>query len=399
MACFRYRLWLVCLGSILLFACKEQSTTLECRPVTGDVDKDQLLSPQTMLPERLRAIITNARGLEEITDIVQIIKLEKTEQISLRGIDDLILTENSIIVVDQHQKSVFQYGPDGSAPRRFAQYGRGEAAVEPVAITRWDDLVVVNDAGQAKMICYDMEGRFIKNIEISPLGISGASSQLFIGNRGYFFGLQAKNVNAPENVIVQLGAERRVLGSFGGSPALRVGGKVDVSLPLKAVAQVGEHLWVSRTGSSITDVYNQAGQLIGKLQPRVKAMDTGDEVSENTRIHLETLASMPHQSKILPVGDVVLVEYRHPSKVRPSYAVYNVSGQLLAEGIERDSETLSELKKADGGVLLGVARIASQSLDVLLQEPYRQNLYDAGFQPDEYEDDNPYIVIHSLVDS
>lgn len=125
----------------------------------------------------------NDTPVDSIIKSIEYVKLQSFENTLIGKVSKIIVTEDHIVVADTWMaKAVFIFDRKGNAQAVISRLGRGPqeyTSLDDVAVTPDQKQIAVLDNGSAKVIYYDMDGKFIKRQEI-PLW---ASNMEFIDDR------------------------------------------------------------------------------------------------------------------------------------------------------------------------------------------------------------------------
>jgi hypothetical protein len=101
----------------------------------------------------------------------KIIRLESNMEGMIGKIDKMIVTEDYIIIFDmEFSKAVLVFSRDGKFVRKIGKQGRGigeYARLSDVGIDRQEKLIILYDINFRKLIFYNYNGSFIKEIKLS----------------------------------------------------------------------------------------------------------------------------------------------------------------------------------------------------------------------------------------
>ena len=150
----------ILLAGFMFFSCNEKSNNVW---MEVPVDIDQNIS----LP------------LSEIADEIKAIPLELTDESTINPdrIIRILLTDNNVIVAENRQ--ILLFSMEGKFIRAIGSRGQGPGEftmVRNITVDKKNNLLFVNS--NSKMICYDLNGNFLKELTM-------ASDQLYIKDLNY----------------------------------------------------------------------------------------------------------------------------------------------------------------------------------------------------------------------
>src|SRR5690606_17982625 len=156
-------IWLVC--SFLCFVgCRNMSSEIQ-QKISGssEVEASMTISSELLNP---RSTIT----MDSILDVVEYIPLETNDSAIIGRIDEIVLTNDLIIILDKTQtESIFLFNRTGEFIAKVNRKGKGPGEyMQPSDITvdeQLQELYLLNEF-PSKVIVYDFEGNFIKEFSL-----------------------------------------------------------------------------------------------------------------------------------------------------------------------------------------------------------------------------------------
>jgi hypothetical protein len=107
--------------------------------------------------------------MSSIADSVSYIKLETTEECLISQITKIIYFKTNYYIIDSRQNEILCFSSDGRFRNRFNKFGKGPGEyikIEDAFINRKTESLEVFDKGQRKILIYDLNYNFIREIKL-----------------------------------------------------------------------------------------------------------------------------------------------------------------------------------------------------------------------------------------
>lgn len=193
----------VVLSFLLIYSCIEDKG--KYKNLTKSKSKSEISNyVDTVFIDRIK----HSNGLKDLFPEKSSIKLETRGDAIIGEISDLVYSpeNNSIIILDSWTaKSVFAFRIDGRFLFKYGNKGSGPMEYQyPKSIASYKDKIVINDYDQ-KLLLFEVNGAFIKELYLSKKGIAIALDNMVMGKQ-YLYGY----TNNPYLNIGSDGKSRRV---------------------------------------------------------------------------------------------------------------------------------------------------------------------------------------------
>lgn len=143
--------------------------------------------------QNISVFIDVSKGIDlnftDVFETVSIIPLETSDEILIGSVDDLLFSDGYIFVLDgKKAQSVFIFTNEGKFHKVIKSTGMGPGELDypsNIAIDSEKQLLFIQDSKQGKVIVYDFEGNYIK--EIRNLQTQSTFDFFYLVDRIYVF--------------------------------------------------------------------------------------------------------------------------------------------------------------------------------------------------------------------
>ena len=146
----------LCLLSLLLLSCKERATEHYAQHLVT-----------IAVPSHGTTLTRQEVSISSFADSVSFIRLETTDESLIGRISQVLFLDDLVIIEDNQTHSIFFFYRCGKFSHRIARRGRGPG--EYITLTRAmldaeNRRIMVYDVSSRKMLFYDLDGTFIREI-------------------------------------------------------------------------------------------------------------------------------------------------------------------------------------------------------------------------------------------
>ncbi len=359
-----------------------------------------------VLSEQRIEAISQAETMRDLLPTIAFIRLEVTPDSVVSEVSGLLANDVYLYVLDRNQNIVFQFTRDGAFVRRVMEKGEGPGELESGSyLSRHADGIAVSDNRKSCIFLYDDQGRLEKTLNTYRKRYLPNGPFVFLDKQTLLLAnVPSHRAEAPAHIVLAID-ETIVSPLFGfgrrhpGLTAAMAKGIVP-RCSLENVARVGETLWIGNGCESQIEIYDYQGRLLKKSVRPLNGLRLDDYETINLKDRKERMKLEDKSSNhiILPVEDVVIVGTFSVDKVY--FRIFDRAGNQIRENIEAD-DTHWPLLYSDGSEVFGVFDadveyvqyyenyLSSQELTLLKQ---------SGWKPNDFFNDNPYIVVSQLAD-
>jgi len=370
--------------------------------------------PKKTLPKPLgsEAGLTNravrgAQYLKALAPVVGFVKLEASERSIIGEIEDLARLQDYWLIRDGMKGRIFQFREDGSFVRVVGAKGSGPGEYEaPEGMAPcWGDHVCVSDAG--RVLVYNLNGFFVESFAIEDGGSRILVNNNFIWDepeRLYVGAFPSNNPYSPWHAFIRYqDREFKVAAGFGERFGPMETASDRYRIPAwryDGFARVGDRIWTGSPYSAILEIYDLEGRLAGRLR-RSKAdqliQDDFKEINMSKQQEVFELFFKPRNYTIIPVGNLVFAY--GVAKDGLWLDIFDANGNLI-NGNMKNLRPYNEIKGAYGNRIVSVMPVLEslEKYNARLTPNEMKLLGQAGFDPEDYYNDNPYLVIGELAE-
>jgi hypothetical protein len=353
--------------------------------------------------------LARAGSIAEILTLTKVVKLEHAADSALAAVVDVIAWRDQYYVLDRYQRAVFRFDHAGRYLNRVGRGGQGPGEyLFPKHIgVAFDQYLAVVDGMSGALLLYEPDGRFRRRFPDVEDDRTLRSASPFLWPepetliRARLTGLTE---DQPAHGLIRnpLDPDRIHVAGFGPRflPMERAMRNGLPGLAFSAMARVGDQLWLGSPYDCVIQAFDLDGRALGTVtvpHPDKMRADDFERVDRMGHQALVQLLKTYHNFKILPLGELVLVAYagadgllidvldRHGNPVKTAISdtgmfqhPLNTAGdRLLALYFPPEDATPARLRRQMG-------------------ESGYALLLAAGFDPQDFSDDNPYLLEASL---
>lgn len=350
----------------------------------------------------LLAKMKKAEKINEVLQVQRFVKLEVTEQSIIANISDVVFQNGFWFIADDMQGLVLQFDEYGEFVRQIGRRGEGPGEYfQPSNLRRvGSNKVAVFDRQSGRVNIYSIEGIFERSIHpFKDLNIA-LRDQFIINDSDKLFSpsFPTHDIHEPHHIIFDISKRKpSVIWGFGKrfSPfeEFRVAG--GGSWPVTAFNVVGANLWVGDAFSTDIEIYDLEGREIKTVKSGLVGLERSDFDGVNLwneTEHRELFLKRKVQT-VFQVGGAAIASYLGDGGF--VYNLFDLQGKLLQKGLKGAPVFKSFLDSTEDFI---VDRFPMEIDEVkfyqkFLSEKEYLALQEAGWDPGNFSNDNPYLVV------
>lgn len=365
--------------------------------------------PLNISPEA-RHQFAQAKSLRQVFKPSWFVKFENHEQGTIARINDFVFNGRYWFLLDGMQQKIFQFTEHGKFVKQVGSQGHGPGEYqEPLAIQGiYGSKIAVSDNG--KFLIFDAEGNYESSVKLTGEGVWFLPYFKFIWDepgRIYLadFISSPFDLDSPLHVILE-DHDGQWLPTYGFAKRFRLMEEANKhGIPVwahKAFEKVGGRIWSGSPYDAELEVYDLEGRLLGQAKRPIVDPLTKDDFRDLTltteKIHrLQT--GKTHNENIFPVGDMAItVATGHWQTGKSTFHLFDKNGNLLTKQIEEQFPYTFIIGSFENYIVSQFPvfeeveeyyeKLTPRELDLLMA---------AGWDPNNYLTDNPYLVVGELI--
>lgn len=374
-------------------------------PIVGKAESSDPFPGQVSTPEDVIHRLQHATKLADAFPLQRFVKLEAAESSILREITRVTHIEGHWVILDAQENQVFLFGDDGSFVRRIGRPGEGPGEyIGAQQICKvWGELIGVVDGIRGRLLVFDIHGDLIR--ETARIGgdtVAGmfpivgpviwhTPERLYLSEFGIAPG-------APQHVALDYSTEEgALLFGFGERCKSRESWAFAHQLPKTSFIsfiEVQGRIWSPNPHGSHIEIFDGHGHLLGKVNhphPDNLTYEDYHDIKPSYDNIVDLHTHRQSNKQLIHFRDVVV---QLVSSTRTYlFNVYDRNGALLAGNLTASHE--ATIRGGSDLFLVGVLDLPDKQEWVeknLLDREYEQ-LLGSGFRPDNFEEDNPYLML------
>jgi len=339
-------------------------------------------------------------GISDSKDVLKfrkIVKLQLTNESVIGRISDVERVDGNWYVLDDSRRIVLSFSAEGAFLGMIGARGQGPGEYEwPGLLSRWGEDLVIIDQRRSQLLLFHHDGQFHKSFSTANLRITLRADIVIFNERLFVADFAARNVRTPWHVILDVSQpEWRTLWGFGHRFAYPIEHPDIRPFTFTAFSRVGDRIWTGSPYSSEVEVYDLDGHLLGNLEPGLDGLKEEDLIGKSQMDFNLAMSAKPTNYEILSLDPFVLVFFR-----TGRMSVFENKGHLVKANLKVNALQYI-VPKAIDGTLVTVVDFGFQDMGYLenaLSDADWELLLQSGFNPDDRENDNPYLVVSTLPD-
>ena len=371
--------------------------SLEFNPAKTDAKMPEAPVP---LPDGLETLIHEAEQINQVFKVERFLKLECKDASVIAQIDSVVYLDECWFILDSLQKKVLKFDDKGRFVQQISRVGEGPGEFRyPTHMKRVGDLIAVGDPNHSAVLLFDGHGNHIRSLSTFPHKIFLQHAFILTDQyRLYTAYPRSGRADAPFHAVFDFAKDPgTVLYGFGERFAL-LEKKIITGATRKrltAFEKIGDRIWTGSPYGSHLDIFDLEGRFLGKLPSGLDGLQYSDFEKINFRNRKERykLYGKLSNGAIHQVGPLVVVSLEHQGG--SLFNLYDQAGNLLKKGLER-SDCYRKIHLGFKDQIIGSFPVDIEYVayyqKYLTKEEFR-NLENAGWDPNNFSDDNPYLVI------
>jgi hypothetical protein len=352
--------------------------------------------PREPLPLVNQPIIT-ADSIDELFRLERVVKLESSNESILGHIQQVRYHDQRFYILDNIQKAIRVFDDHGGYLFSVGRRGEGPGEyLEPESIYIVDDRVAVVDSKRTQLIYYSLDGDLLEILvpDSSSFPIYFYGNMIFDNDLIYVCDFFSFDVEMPRHVVLDSRSKpARPIFGFGDRLPFyhtKIGRKTPQYLT-NIFALVDDTIWTLPSYQTDLEIYDLGGHLLGILPSGVDGI-TKEAVSEiqNNRDFLAT-REMTSAFRFFRLGHHVFLYFELPF----FFNVYDTHGNLIRKRLKPRSGAFMNAFSVLDGLLASKMSLSSpnpKALERSLGSELFDAFIDAGLDPADYLEDNPYLI-------
>lgn len=372
---------------------------------------DQFPKSHVALSPHLARILTKAESLREIVPVSSFVKLEVTQHSVVGRIDNVVYIEGNWFILDRIQKRVYQFGGGGEFIRQVGQTGQGPGEYEsPFTIRRiFDNLLAISD--YEGFLVFDTEGQFVEERILRFEDRLVFPGYCFIWDdpdRMFLADFRSSPFSSlgPSHLIIDFSEGQGKISHGFGERFEFMEKALTQSIPIwayQSFTKIEGNIWTGSPYNAEVEIWDQQGRLAGRLQSEYANQLTHEDF-EKIRLNPVEISLLKsnklHNLQMFQVGDLVLVVLEgQRGNAYFTYDIYDIHGNPRKAGISHASP-YGMVLHSFGSVIVGQMPVFDTPERYLewCTEDELALLVNAGWDPHDFDNDNPYLVVGELLD-
>jgi len=335
---------------------------------------------------------SHAQTSRDLLETEKIVKLEMNQDSVIGKISFLARIGDNWCILDDEQRRVLRFDAAGHYLDTVGARGQGPGEYEwPCSLSRWGENLVVADRMKKRLLLYNADGKFVNAFTTANLGITLNNDLQFTGQRLFIADVAARHAQVPWHLILDVSQpDWKILWGFGKRFAYPKEKKEIQQVAFTAFAKVDDMIWTGSPYSSEVEVYDLDGRFLGSLQPGFEGLKEEDLLGKGKLDYLRALGAKPANFEIVALEPYVLLYFQ-----KGRMTVYEDSGHLVKANLKAHAFHYIVPTAIDGSLVTVVdfGFLDPKFLEQTMTEREWRLLSDAGYNPDDRDNDNPYLVV------
>jgi len=383
------------LFSMLMVACADSSNR-EAPIPKGRGPAPRAEYPGPPLPRAQTARVREADAFDDLFTMARVVRLEVTESSVIGYLRQIRMIGDRLVVLDDIQKAVLLFDDEGSFLARIGRQGEGPGEyIDPVNIHLHNSQIAVVDQGGNQLLFYEMDGTHSKTIapDTSAFPIFLYGNLVLEDDLIYVCDFHSLNKTMPKHLALTFSDPARPVFGFGDRlPFFHTGiGKKMPYLNTPVFEKVNGTICTIPMYQTAIDVFDLEGHALGTLPSGIDGI-TPEIVSEIKNINdFNEALALAGAAFLFHHRHLVFVMFHSPFVVN----AYDVNGNLIRR-MPLKTPATKNARFMENGFLIGIMNLTttpSEATKKALGDALYTAFTEAGYDPEEYENDNPYLIL------
>jgi len=354
--------------------------------------------PRTPIVSPETDLIREAENYDALFALERVVKLEQRANVILGYIGRVRYHRDKFVIFDAREKLVHVYEDNGRYLRVIGRSGQGPGEyTQPGDIHIVDGQIAVVDEQESEILFYDVAGRFLRKIrpDHTTLRIFIHDLVIFRGTELYVCDVPASRQQTPKHLVLDTTKDpAQPIFGFGERLPFyfsRLGRRMP-RFGTEIFEEINGTIWTIPGYQTDIEVFDFNGHQLGSLPSGVDGITP--EIVSQTKNQADAAATvqMVRPYHLLHHGNFVVLRFYGHDAV----TIFDIHGNLVRKGLPMDKVAFRAAIALENGVL--ISRIdtmadprtieASNGTEIL------QAFIEAGYDPDDFEGDNPYLILH-----
>jgi len=354
--------------------------------------------PHPPLPPKETEVVRNAKVFDDLFSLDRVVKLEAKDTSLIGYLRQVRYVGDRIIVLDDIRMSVLLFDDQGNFLRTIGRRGKGPGEYsEPTNVYVYGSEIAVVDTKETRILFFSFDGTHNRTIrpDNSKLRVFFYENIIIRDNLMYVCDFHSLNKNIPKHVVLDTGKKpaEPIFGFGDRLPFYTTSvGRKTPFLPTYIFKEVNSMIWTIPGYQTAIDVFDFNGHQLGSIPSGIDGISpeivskTKNIQDFNEAISMTTAAFMFHHDQF------VFVYYMSPQLIN----AYDTNGNLIKK-MTIEKAAIENSRFMENGYLIAVMNISGTAPEYL-KRSLGDDLYtaflDAGYTPDNYQNDNDYLIFH-----